>query len=398
MKRVVWFILFPLVVLSCLDQPDCKHTNNSLVGISFRTKFDGRADTVKIVRVTASGTTLIFDSLILASSISLPLNYLTDSSTFRIVTSDRTYVLNLGFKVKPQFVTADCPERFVLSNLSIRQKQGVDSIKLVTTTLSNPAQGNISIYRCPKNTILKLSFRQWYMDTLSRGKLDTRAITSITNDFTSTVYSNVSVNTVFLPLNISTGTTAFTFNFADNTKKKFYVKYDVAVRSLFSMCLDGKFPHKLSPTVQEFEILHIRRDSIYDPPKTNVEAFRCPITNLITATFKNATSLTISETLKSITADYLGTDTLYRNVIKSSVSLPLNPASDNTTFRFQFESKTGVVTLGYTRTDQTYHSECGIQKAFTLLEVLGSTGFSGDPKVTDKTVKFPTVTNLEIIQ
>ncbi len=398
MKRVVWIILLPLIVLSCLEQPDCTHTNNRLVGISFRTKFDGRADTVKIVRVTASGTTLIFDSLIRVNNISLPLNYLTDHSIFKIETIDRTYVLDLGFKVKPQFVTKDCPERFVLSDLAILGQQGVDSIKLVTSALSNPAQGNISIYRCPKNTILKLSFRQWYMDTLSRGKLDTRAITSIIDDFTGTVYSNVSVNTVFLPLNISSTTTSFTFNFADGTTKKLYLKYDVAVKTLFSMCPDGKFPHKVSPTVQDFEFLHIRRDSIYDSPKTNMETFRCPTTNQITAVFKNLAGNTVADTLKSITADYLGTDTLYKKVVKSSVILPLNPSSDNTTFRFQFKSKTNVVTLGYTRTDQTYHSECGAQKVFTLLEVVGSTGFGGDPKVTDKTVKFPTITNLEIIQ
>ena len=395
MKRIIWLSALSLFVLSCLDQPNCSQTNNNTVGIAFKTMFDGRSDTVRIVKITASGTTMVYDSAKAVSFVSLPLNYLTNNSVFNIQTVSRIYVLNLGFKAQPQFLTADCPERFVLSNLTLNDEQGSDSIKLVSPDLTNPAQNNISIYRCPRNYLLKLSFRQWYMDTLSRGKLDTRAITSVTADY-GPLYGAGSTNTLYLPLNLASDRTQYTILFADGTTSNVYVKYQIANKTLFAVCSNQQFPNKLSTISHNFEILHIRRDSIYDPPKTNIETFRCPITNQITAVFRNATGSTVSDTLKSITADYLGTDTLYRNKIGTSVVLPLNPASDNTTFRLQYNNKTAVLTLGYTRTDQNYHSECGTQKEFTLLQLAASSAFSADPKVTNKTVTFPTTTNLEI--
>jgi hypothetical protein len=234
------------------------------------------------------------------------------------------------------------------------------------------------------------------MDTDARGKLDTRSITSVTADFLGTIYGAVSTNTLYLPLNLASDRTLYTVKFADGSTSSVHVNYQIASKTLFVTCSAQNFPHKLGIISQNFQIMQIPRDSIYDPPKTNLEAFRCPVTNQITTNFKSAAGAVVTDTLKSITADYLGTDTLYRNKIGTSVVLPLNPASDNTTFRFQYKNKTSVVTVGYTRTDQNYHTECGTQKEFTLLQVTQSSGFSAAPKVAATTVKFPTIVNLEI--
>ncbi|HRI80633.1 MAG TPA: hypothetical protein PLR06_13970, partial [Cyclobacteriaceae bacterium] len=322
MKRIIWSGALSLLVLACLDSPNCGQSSNTLVGISFKTMFDGRSDTVALVKITASGTTNVYDSAKAVSFVSLPLNYIISSSIFKIQTVSRNYTLDLGFKTQPKFLTEDCPERIVLSDLSIRNQQGADSVKLISSEPSNPATNNITIYRCPHNYLLKLSFRQLYMDTVKRGKLDTRAITSVTADFLGTIYGAVSTNTLFLPLNLSSDRTQYTINFADGTTRNVYVSYQIALKTLFKTCSTQKFPYKLGILSQNFELIQIRRDSIYDPPKTNLETFRCPIPNQITAIFKNVAGTLVSDTLKSITADYLGTDTLYRNKIGTSVVLP----------------------------------------------------------------------------
>src|SRR6185295_14654190 len=357
MKKIIWFGALSLFVLSCLDSPNCSQVSNTSVGIAFKTLFDGRSDTVRVVRITASGTNQVYDSAKAVSLVSLPLNYLSSNSVFTIQTVSRNYVLDLGFKPKPQFLTEDCPERFVIADLVIRGKQGIDSVRMITAELSNPVQNNITIYRCPNNLFAKLSFRQLYMDTLSRGKLDARAITSVTADFLGTIYGAVSTNTIYLPLNLAANQALYTINFADGTSSYLNISYQIASKTLFKVCSVQSFPRKLGILSQSFEIMHIRRDSIYDPPKTNFEAFRCAVTNQIIANFKNAAGTIVTDTLKSITADFLGTDTLYRNKIGTSVVLPLNPAADNTTFRLQYKSKTSVLTLGYTRTDVNYNKD-----------------------------------------
>ena len=395
MKRVFWCLLFLALAISCLEGPDCYQKINNYVGISFRKVSNGHLDTVKIISIHASGTSHRYDSLASVTSVTLPINYLIDSTAFLIKTIDRTYLLNLGYHSQPQFLKVDCKEHFVLSGLVVKHKVGIDSVQMISNVLSNPAHLNLTIYRCPRPTLMKLSFRQYNMDTVSHGVLDTRAITSITSDFSGTLYQNTSSNLVTLPVNTNSDRATYTFKFADGTTNTLSLSHTISLQTRWSGCGLQKFPDLLNPLQQNFEVLHIKNDSIYDPPLTNIETFRCPTTHQVKAIFKDAVGTAIVATVKSITADFLSAP-LYTNVVGSEVILPLNPAFTNATYYFEFTNSTGVLKLGYNVADQTFHKDCGVQKVFTLLTVSSSSGFSKAPTVTDTSAKFPVGNNLEI--
>lgn len=401
MKRLVWFVFLAGLAISCLDPADCLQKNNNIMGVSFRTMYDGRGDTVKIQSVTVAGIDHQFDTTTVGTAISVQLNYLTDTSTFRIQTLDRLYYLKVGYSVKPQFVAVDCSEKFTLGDLKLLASSGTDSVKVISTTLVNPTKGNINIYRCPRNKIIKFSFRQYYMDTDSIGKLTGRKIASVVSDFAGVIYPDtITTNTVYLPINISASQSAYTFYFADGTVSKLSINYDVMTKTVLSLCGPQLFPRKIKHVPQggglDFEVLKVKRDSVFDPPRTNFNAYACAKTNLITTLFKTVAGGYTSDTLKSVKADYLGATPIYKNLITGSVVLPLNTDADNTTFFFEYQNKTSAVTLNYLRTGKTYHTECGVQQEITQLQVLQSNGFSAAPKVIQAKATFPASNNLEI--
>src|SRR6478609_6629896 len=89
MKKASWFILFLLMGVSCLDQPDCFRQDQNLVGISFKKMFDGQTDTVYIVKITSPDThdaDYHFYDTTLVTSLSLPVNFFSTvgTTTFNI--------------------------------------------------------------------------------------------------------------------------------------------------------------------------------------------------------------------------------------------------------------------------------------------------------------------------
>jgi len=148
MKRERWlFGLLMLVSSSCLDEPECYALNNNIVGVSFKKVADNKTFVIDSLSIVADqvGVELISNSS--ASAVLLPLNYFTDSTSFTFFISDVPYQIVVGHTSQAQFVSVDCGERFVLSNLHV-VSHSFDSVRLVNAKpgVANASPRNIEIF------------------------------------------------------------------------------------------------------------------------------------------------------------------------------------------------------------------------------------------------------------
>jgi hypothetical protein len=409
MKKAVWFILLLSMGVSCLDQPDCFRQNVNLMGISFKKMYDGQADTVAILSISANGfVDSVFYDTILESSVSLPLNYLQNETTFYFSFLERGYPMDivrnysllLNHESKPQFVSEECGQRFVVSGLAVIDNS-FDSIRIVSTTPSNVAPQNIVVYRCPRNNVMRFSFRQLYMDTISRGRLEAREIETVTTA-SKVVYGQGAQSSVLLPLDLSAETTSFDFKFSNGDANTVTFNYVVTPKVILEKCGEQAVISEIVSTTNNFVKLEVTRDTIHDPPITNVETYLCPITNQVTAVFKTLngnSKVTRSVDLKSVYADYTA-DAVYTDTTVSSVILPLNPdiATSSTTFTFEFDNgEIRKLQLVYTVVPASFHDGCGEQPVFSDIRIQGTDqDFVQVPVILIDDAKFPIVTNLEI--
>ena len=214
MKRITWFILFLVMGVSCLDQPDCYRQNLNFIGISFRKLFDGKADTVQLDQVLIDGNNSGLDFKLGYTTIPVELNYLNKEITLKISGFLKDDELTLSYQSRTQFVSAECGERFIVSGLKIKSYTGSfnDSVRVVSDVPANTAGTNIVIYRCPRPNTIRFSFQQLFMDLDSVGKPDERVIKTI--DFNTTKFRYVSpAKSVVLPLDSSANSISYDFKF-----------------------------------------------------------------------------------------------------------------------------------------------------------------------------------------
>lgn len=131
-KKGGCFLFCILIAASCLDEPDCFSLNNYIIGISFKKLVDSKADTVAFTRIRTVAPEVIFTGDTV-SKIFLPLNYFENETSFLFESPDKTRLLSLGYSSKAQFVSENCGERFVLSDLKIL-KHSFDSVRVLSDT------------------------------------------------------------------------------------------------------------------------------------------------------------------------------------------------------------------------------------------------------------------------
>lgn len=240
-KKALWFLFFLMMsVSSCLEDPDCFLLNNNVVQISFRKLWDGTTDTVTFIGIFAENavkdSVFYSNSTISNGTVTLPLNYLENQTIYTFRQPQDTSQLTLYYASKAQFVSEDCGERFVLTDLTVGS-HGFDSVRVVNSNLSNnPSAPNIIIYRCPDTDILRIGFKT------PAGEDASVLINGITTDYDPLVhYSGVTVSSVDLPLNPEADTTNFSFQFQDSIRnvKVWYARnqqvlYQVCDRTVFS--------------------------------------------------------------------------------------------------------------------------------------------------------------------
>lgn len=261
---------------ACLDQPDCYDLTNNTVNISYRKIFDGTLDSVAMESVTIAG----FDSLFSIDSrtTKIPLDFTTNGVSVVLDGVEGTRLIDLGYKVQPQFVSEECGPRFAFSQLTASSPSG-DSVRVLSGTPGGGAS-HVAIYRCPRNNFVRLAFKQVVeVDDVK----DTVSVTSSAVDFATlpTFYpTNGSLSYMNLPLNLNATSTQVTLNLSNPDRvATLTFTYDLVRKTVFEICGEQTFIAnvQVSSDVFEFKAIETSRyvsDSIYDPPKINFAAFQ----------------------------------------------------------------------------------------------------------------------------
>ena len=407
LKKATWFVCFLVLAMSCLDEPDCFRLNNNIIGIAFKKMIGGAADTVAVIGVGASGTDSVFNQFILTNGIYLPLNLFTDQTSFSIQGLDELHQLSVGYDARTQFVSEECGARYVLSNLSLLNHD-FDSVRIVNTSpFPSEAGANIEVYRCPVTNVVKVSFRQLTMDnSVSNAAVNARKIVGVVDDYSDIQrYVDTTLQTINLPLNPEANLNTFDLTLADQTDPiNLAMTYTRRPRKFFDICGDQQLFAKLGVTATNVDSMLVAKDSIQDPPVTNVIIYKCPQTNLMRLYFKQPGGGVRADTihLKRVTE---GTNVYYENpdpaLGYTLVTLPLDRNANGAgSAVFTFEShdqpnKTLKVTYNAVRTE--LYNACGTQAVFSELAVDPTSTFV-NPTLKVATVQYPIVTNFEIIQ
>ena len=400
-RKVAWFLFFALLAVSCLDEPDCYNLNNNIVGISFRKLADNKADTVAIVDVTINGTDSVFYPFRLVTGVELPLNFYTSESDIFIQRLHRdvaiTNRLLLGYRSQIQFVSEDCGERFLISNLDVIESD-FDSVHVVNASPGNTPSTNLIVYRCPQTDLMRVGFRQLNMDEDSLGRPLEVFVDGILADFTPDVfYPDDTASSFLLPLNPAAMATTYDFDFTSGSGTV-AVGYRTVETTRYTLCGPQPFFTDLAIASSDFDMARVVRDSIQDPPVTNILLQRCPDTNLVRIAFKEEAdedAPNVPVLVTGISADYTS-ETFYPNVTVSAVTLPLNDQADVTRYSIAFEDSVVDIELGYSRAPVVYHEVCNSMQINALQ--VNSSGFESPPQVLDDEISFPAnTTNVAII-
>lgn len=400
-RKVAWFLFFALLAVSCLEEPDCYNLNNNIIGISFRKLADNKADTVAMVDVTINGTDSVFYPFRLVTGVELPLNFYASESDILFQRLHRDAVITnrllLGYRSQIQFVSEDCGERFLISNLDVLESD-FDSVRVVNASPGNTPSTNLIVYRCPQTDFMRVGFRQLNLDEDSLGSPLDVFVDGIQADFLPDVfYPDDTASSFLLPLNPAAISTRYDFDFTSGSGTA-TLGYRTVETTRYNLCGPQLFFTDLNMVSSDFDRLMVVKDSIQDPPVTNLLLLRCPDTNLVRIAFRDETgedAPNVPVAVTGITADYTS-ETFYPNSTVSTVTLPLNDQADVTRFSIAFEDGVVDIELGYNRTPAVYHEVCN-RMQINALQVISS-GFESPPQVLDDKIGFPAnTTNVAII-
>jgi hypothetical protein len=268
MKRLSWFVFFSTIAISCLDQPDCYQLNNNEMIVAFKI-IGGGNDTYTSEGITATGTGDVFLKDTTGNTAILPLNPYASEIKYTIPGSfgggpSVVKYVNLTYKSLIQFVSDDCGERFVFSNIAV-DTTDFDDYRVVNTVPTNPESLNLELYRCPRTNIL-------YVDLIND-----LPIKEIVAPDTVLPY-NATLSDVYLPLNLKDTTTTFVFHYLDGAATdSLTVYYKKTPKTLSEKCGQQVFIGTIrkDSTLTNFTTVNVPTDSIYDlPTKINLELTR----------------------------------------------------------------------------------------------------------------------------
>jgi hypothetical protein len=274
MKKLFWIMLLFLVIAgSCLDEPECLNMSNAHIGISFKKMFDGKADTIAFIGIQSLASDSIFYAFTRATAVQLPLNQFATQTQYTLVGAYSENSLTMNYENKSVgFISEDCGTRYLLSNLEFADYD-FDSLKILTNTLTSSKQINLEVYRCPRTNLVKAAFRQ-IINTQERP--DTVYLSNLSADFPTTFFiPNDTLSIINLPLNPNASSTTFFFDFKNGDSKSITFSYTRTDWNEFnSYCGTLTLFSELVSTAHDFNTIRISKDSIQDPPITNVAIFK----------------------------------------------------------------------------------------------------------------------------
>jgi hypothetical protein len=256
---------------------------------------------------------------------------------------------------------------------------------------------------------MKVAFRQLRGET---SEALTPKINSISPDYMGAIFADTTLNAVNLPLNPGANEVRFGFDFKDYGSNFVTVKYtrrawDYQAKYCGNQHLQffAKLDADKEDGAFDFDSLFVFKDSLQDPPVTNIYAYRCPDIGFMRVSFRTPSAPVKADSLDIVKlTDDKGT-VFYENVKLSVFTLPLIGDAGITSTEFTFELKGGItkkLKIGYTADSKQVFKACGIKTTFNGLNIV-STDFSSQPGTdtakpqVDHTT-FPILTNFAIIK
>jgi hypothetical protein len=395
MKKLSWFVIFLVLMASCLDDPDCFQLHNDVVGVTFRVIGTGQGDSVLLKNNQGENTII--------TSFNAKLNYFKEQEVFNFEGEKENHYLEFGYTVKNQFISEDCGSSFELSDLHIL-KHDFDSVRILNSTPTKGQGTNIEIYRCPSTDTLTINFNQLYVNATATAISNRRsAFISHPFDFISdsikTVFSGRAA-TVKLPVHLDKKQSTFIFKTAVR-QDTLVVTYNTVTEKRYRPCGTQTFVSNLRYGANTFDSVSYGLNSLDEPVRTlqdphiaNLRIFDCPKTNLLQVEFKSSENVAQTVTIKSIKADHFTSDLPPDTT--NAVVLPVDLNSNTSTFYIQYEDDTiDTLRVQYVKSPLTLFHACKNPILTNLSEV------GDDPDVsvlpTRTTLQFPPVTNVEII-
>lgn len=401
MRKLSWFAFFLILMVSCLDEPDCFQLNNNIIGVTFRVIGTGQVDSV-----------LLKDSLnqwVTVTSFTDSLNYFANEGTFNFVDKfeevERTRNLSFAYTVKNQFMSDECGSRFDLSDLRILSHD-FDSVRIVNSSPTKTGGPNIDIYRCPETDTLTIDFNQLIATTNGvtisnpQSQYLGQDFISITDIDGNSLFSG-SGATVKLPVDLTKNSETFVFK-TELSTNTISITYNRVTEERYRPCGIQTFVNNVTIGEHTFDSLSYGLDDVdepiralLDPHVANLRVFRCPPTNLLKVDFVTSPNVLATVTIKSITGDHFGGDLITDPVTTNTFSLPVDLNSDVSTFRIQYEDNSiEILSVQYTRASLTLFNACPDPVITALREATDAANISIPDNGT--TLQFPAVKNVEI--
>lgn len=274
-RKSAFILVLWALFAACLDQPDCYNLTNNTINISYRKIFDGALDTVAIESVTITGIDSVFEGT--EKAVTIPLDFTKTGVSVVLEALEGTRLIDLGYKVQPQFVSEECGPRFAFSALTASSPSG-DSVRVLSGTPGGDAS-HVAIYRCPRNNFVRLAFKQVVdQDDVK----DTVSVAGTTANFEALTYYPLDGDLSYmnLPLNMDAPSTQIVLTLSNPERvATLTFTYDLVRKTVFEICGEQTFITnvQVSSDIFEFKKIAATRyvaDSIYDPPKTNFAAFQ----------------------------------------------------------------------------------------------------------------------------
>ena len=228
---------------------------------------------VEGITTNFTGTTVYFGNMS-RRDVTLPINTDASSTAFIFNLGNGPQELVLDYDTVTETRYRPCGVQTFVSGLTIKSHM-FDSIAIprdargvVQNALSDPAQMNVRIYRCPITNLAQLAFRR-PADGGEGTVADEVEVTGIRADYTSELfYPDQTVSVVTLPLNPEANTTTFFIDYLDRTET-LTLNYTRSEVSIFPQCQQNVF-HNVFEAV-DLENVTPKADSLTFPPVTNFE-------------------------------------------------------------------------------------------------------------------------------
>jgi hypothetical protein len=409
MKKATWFIFLLIIIMSCLNDPDCFRLNQNIVGISFRVMGSSKSDTLRMYEIAATNTDDLFYENTEATGIGLPLDYTTTQTQFVILSTRGYDTISFSYEVDAQFVSEECGSKFAVKNLAVIPGYSFDSMRVINPHAGTTAGGNIEIFRCPRTDTMAIAFRQL---TLSRGTSSSQSLfvgtNGITPEFTGeTLYENQSVSVIYLPVNLNDTLMVVNFDQVENGARQLILSYKLIDTVRYRPCGRQIFPESMvinpvSPELSFDSVGHalengVRIKSVRDPFDPMINIYRCPELDIAGIYFRNRGGTRDSTvSLTNVTVDFQETN--YAPADSTNfVRVPLNKNNTATTVFFTFENgDTKTITFRYRTVQHTrYKNACSDQNTLFSNIVIGASEFP-DGKVVQPALQSIPTKNIEI--